>query len=387
LSLKPTQAPTAKGYRAEGPLSQEQALALLAASGPGAEAKDFFCTPEWFDTLARHGMEGGHQAAWFVVFKEGSSACFALPLLAKAKGTAAVYGRGLAGLSNFYSSLYGPLGQLEACTLDGCRALVAHLKRQGSVLDLQPLDVDHPFFKHLLLALRLEGWLCDSYFCFGNWYLEVGGRDFTAYEPTIPSRIRNTVKRGLKKLKDTSRWQLEVVQEPGPALEQALQDWATIYAKSWKVPEPFPSFVPALCHMAAQQGWLRLGVVRVDSVPIAAQIWLLHQGRMLIYKLAYDEQHKQFSAGSVLTTELMRRALDVDRCAEVDYLTGDDAYKADWMSHRRERRGIVAFNPLSLQGLLSAGRHFAGKAWSQYKARKAIAKPGQSDQVHERAVV
>jgi CelD/BcsL family acetyltransferase involved in cellulose biosynthesis len=38
----------------------------------------------------------------------------------------------------------------------------------------------------------------------------------------------------------------------------------------------------------------------------------------------------------------MRHVLDVDRAAVVDYLTGDDAYKRDWMSHRRERVGVSA---------------------------------------------
>lgn len=378
-------APEPAAYEVEGPIGRERACALLPEASFGNHKVDFFCTTEWFDTLARHGIDGGAEAAWYVVRQTASGACFALPLVAKTSGTAAVYGRALGGLSNYYSSLFGAVGDTGACTVEGCRALAAHLKRQGGVLDLQPLDIESPFFKNMLHALRLEGWLCDSYFCFGNWYLEVEGRAFAAYEPTVPSRIRNTVKRGLKKLKDTGDWQLDIVQEPGAALEQAIADWTTIYCKSWKVPEPFPGFVPALCRMAAERGWLRLGVVRVKAVPVAAQIWLLHEGRMLIYKLAYDEAHKHYSAGSVLTTEMMRRALDVDQCRQVDYLTGDDAYKADWMSHRRERHGIVAFNPAALQGLLSAGRHFAGKSWSRLKARRAAGRPRQSDAVHERA--
>jgi CelD/BcsL family acetyltransferase involved in cellulose biosynthesis len=66
-----------------------------------------------------------------------------------------------------------------------------------------------------------------------------------------------------------------------------------------------------------------------------------------IFKLAYDERFAQLSAGSVLTSQLMRQVIDVDRVAVVDYLTGDDAYKRDWMSHRRERVGVRA---LQLRG-------------------------------------
>jgi len=41
----------------------------------------------------------------------------------------------------------------------------------------------------------------------------------------------------------------------------------------------------------------------------------------------------------VLTAALMQHALDVDRVQTVDYLIGDDAYKREWMSHRREPAG------------------------------------------------
>ncbi len=358
------------GHEVLGPLDDQQARQLMSDWADTADAS-LFSTWPWFETLAKHGIEQGVSAQWYVVREVGGDAAFALPLLQRQRGQAAVYGSSLCSLSNYYSSLFSPVGPASACTVGACRALVALLKQGHGVLDLQPLDVSHPFFKNMQTALRAEGWLCDTYFCFGNWYLEVAGRSFSAYEPQVPSRIRNTVKRGRKKLNDTGPWEVDIVQAPGPGLERALDDWAAVYAKSWKVPEPFPDFVPALCRMAAEHGWLRLGILRLGPVPVAAQIWVLHQGRMLIYKLAYDEAHKHLSAGSVLTTELMRHALDVDRCIEVDYLTGDDAYKADWMSTRRERHGIVAFNPTTLQGLLSAGRHFAGTAKRRLVASRA----------------
>lgn len=53
----------------------------------------------------------------------------------------------------------------------------------------------------------------------------------------------------------------------------------------------------------------------------------------------------------------MEHVIDVDRVREVDYLTGDDAYKKDWMSHRRERWGIIAMNPRTPHGLITATGH------------------------------
>ncbi len=58
---------------------------------------------------------------------------------------------------------------------------------------------------------------------------------------------------------------------------------------------------------------------------------------------------------------MMRRAIDVDRVEVVDCLGGDDAYKREWMSHRRERWGILAMNPRTTRGVLGILRHVTGR--------------------------
>jgi CelD/BcsL family acetyltransferase involved in cellulose biosynthesis len=121
-----------------------------------------------------------------------------------------------------------------------------------------------------------------------------------------------------------------------------------------------------LIRTCAQQGWLRLGICRVDGEPAAAQLWIVANGIASIYKLAYDEKFASLSIGSILTARLMRHAIDIDKVREIDYLTGDEPYKQDWMSHRRTRWGIVAFNLRSPRGLLSAARHIGAsklKSW------------------------
>jgi hypothetical protein len=41
---------------------------------------------------------------------------------------------------------------------------------------------------------------------------------------------------------------------------------------------------------------------------------------------------------------LMQHVSEVDQVAEVDDLICDDDYQQSWMSHRRERRGIIVCN-------------------------------------------
>jgi CelD/BcsL family acetyltransferase involved in cellulose biosynthesis len=100
----------------------------------------------------------------------------------------------------------------------------------------------------------------------------------------------------------------------------------------------------------------------LNDQPLASQVWLVFGAKANIYKLAYVKGQDRLSAGSVLTAALMQHAMDVDKVHEVDYLSGDDTYKADWMALRRERVGLVAFDRKRLSGLWGAGRHALGRA-------------------------
>ena len=59
---------------------------------------------------------------------------------------------------------------------------------------------------------------------------------------------------------------------------------------------------------------------------------------------------------------MLRHVIDEDRVEVVDFLQGDDPYKQDWMSHRRERWGVLAMNPRRARGLLGIARHRGGRA-------------------------
>ena len=155
--------------------------------------------------------------------------------------------------------------------------------------------------------------------------------------------------------------------QAGAELHAALAAYQAVYAQSWKPPELCVEFIPALVKLSAERGWLRLGVLWLNGEPLAAQLWLTCRGKANIYKLAYVKGKEKLSAGSVLTQALMQHAMDVDRVTEVDYLSGDDAYKADWMALRRERVGVAAFDMRRPAGLLAAVKHFAAARWQRLK--------------------
>ena len=53
---------------------------------------------------------------------------------------------------------------------------------------------------------------------------------------------------------------------------------------------------------------------------------------------------------SILIAHLMQHVIDVDRVDEIDFLYGNDTYKQDWMSERRERWGLYCGRPRPARG-------------------------------------
>lgn len=312
-----------------------------------------YCGLPWFEHLAATGLPPQRHAR-FLVLREQGRALGCLPLTCE---HADLRGK-VESLSTYYSTEFGPIWPAER-ERDLCRQAAQALKSASSV-SLRPVEQDSLFFKEMQQALKEAGFWVDSHFCHGNWYLEVAGRSYEAYLAGLTSNIRKNMARRVRKLADHQSM-IRIVTDEGPDLEWAIQAYEGIYRLSWKRPEPFPDFIPGMCRLMARQGYLRLGVLTIGDLPIAAQLWVVKDGMASIYKLAYAEEYAKLSAGTVLTAELMRRVIDEDKVSIVDYGIGDDPYKKDWMSHRREYHGILAFNSRSPAGWLGALKHFGGQ--------------------------
>jgi hypothetical protein len=321
--------------------------------------KDFFLTLPWFQNFVETAMSAGERLRIYSAETAGSPK--GMLVMRSAPATP----RKLEALANYYTCFYAP--HLHASANDSpatlraiCKAM-AQEKPAWDSIEIKPMDVNAPEFSGLTDALEAAGFVVQTYFSFGNWYLPVEGRSFAEFMDGRPSVLRNTLTRKKKKLEKSGRAKIEIV-TGGEGLETAIEAYRKVYLASWKQPEPFPEFVPGLIRTCADIGALRLGLVYVDGEPAAAQLWIVHEGRALIYKLAYDERFTDLSVGTILSATLFQHAIDVDKVAEVDYLSGDDAYKKDWMSQRRERWGILALNPRTPRGALAIARHIGGRA-------------------------
>ncbi len=330
-------------------------------------AQSFFLSFPWFQNFCETALDPGDAIRIFGVEQEDSSSVPVAALVMRSQQSLARgFGpRTLSSLSNFYTSLYAPLITHSSYSPAVLEELAKTLSTASSpdwdAVDLKWLDRDGPLFSDLKHAFRTAGMVVQTYLCAGNWYFPVNGRTYQEYFEDLRSSVRNIARSKNKKVERSGRARVEIVTGL-TGLEAALEAYERIYSSSWKGSEPYPQFIPGLVRTCAKQGWLRLGVVYVDGEPAAAQIWVISGGTASIYKMAYDKRFADLSVGSYLTTRMLEYALDVDKVREIDYLTGDDRYKKDWMSHRRERWGILALNPRTLRGTLAIARHIGGRA-------------------------
>jgi CelD/BcsL family acetyltransferase involved in cellulose biosynthesis len=311
----------------------------------------------WFETFARTTLGPGERIRLCSVEAEDGRPLALLVARAARSGPAKM----LSSMTNFYTMEFAPLLRDGfASSSEALLTLASGLfndRPRWSVLTLNALDRHSDMFRHLTTALRSAGYVVHPCFQFGNWYEKTAGLSFEEYFRSRPSVLRNTYRRRHNSLEKSGK--AKYLLFAGTAgLEDGIEAYGRIYASSWKTPERYPDFIPEMMRACARSGHLRLGILQIEGEPAAAQVWLVNHGRATIYKLAYDERFKQLSVGTLLTAHLMRHVIDVDRVAEVDYGSGDDSYKQDWMSSRRERWGLTAYNPRTVRGALEIGNHF-----------------------------
>lgn len=299
------------------------------ANDDAARAADFaspFDRPEWFGLLEAHGFAGQGR-----IDARGSSAAATalLPLRRERAGH-------LAGLTNWYSFAIRPLFSGTRGRTAALGDLFKRLRAQAASLSLYPvLDDDRD---RIAAALRAAGWWVRATRAGDRHWLDLGDMDHDAWWATRPGALRSTVQRKAKK----GVVDIQLLTEFDPGSWAAYEQ---IYAASWKPEEGHPALLRAFAEMESARGTFRMGIARIEHLPVAAQFWTVEGGTAFIHKLAHVEDSLKASPGTLLSAALFRHVIEVDGVRRVDFGTGNDAYKRDWMNRHDPLWRIEAFNP------------------------------------------
>jgi hypothetical protein len=219
----------------------------------------------------------------------------------------------------------------------------------------------HPTFHALLSGLRANDWIPFRFFCFGNWFLRVDG-SWEDYLRKRSANLRSAIRRRGKRFA-ADGGTLQIVTNPEHLSSTRSLNSRQIYSASWKKPEPYPDFVPALIRRLASQG---------NAPPRNCAARGTYHCSATVDRRPPEGQHLQGGVPRAICVLLSRErylprtccstASIRDHVQEVDFLIGDDRYKRMWMSDRRERWGIVAYNPRTLIGCALLLKEIAGRS-------------------------
>jgi len=338
-------------YHAE--LAEAQADPALCALFGRSNTSTPFDRIEWLRLLAEECLPGQR---CFLAVARSDTAVAALPLVEGPDG--------IRSLANWYSFIARPRFTASAQAPTLLNAIAKSIAPFGAV-QLTPMPSDEAGL--MIAALRRAGWIAQQRACGVNHVLNLQGRTYDDYWKARPGRLRETVRRkGRKNIVD-----IRIVDQFTHADWNAYE---TVYRQSWKPGEGSPAFLRRFAQAESAAGGMRLGLATISGQPVAAQFWTVEGGTAFIHKLAHDDTAKAHSPGTLLTAALLRHVIDLDNVQLVDFGTGDDGYKRDWMETVRPRYAIEAYR-------LSSPRHWNGLI---RMAARAILRPDRHPLVSTR---
>ena len=322
-------------------VQEDPALAALWAAQTAP-----FDRIEWFAGLVHDcGM-----SPVFAVAREGAEIAV-LPLARRAGH--------LSDLGSFYTFRFRPI--LSAGGGPLLPALARDLRRNHARIQLASLPAEDGTAALVADAFRAGGWSVFAGDDLPNHVLEVEGRSYADYLASRPGQLRTTLKRKAGKVT------IELIDRFDP---ETWDNYENIYANSWKPAEFSPGFLRNFGQCESSAGRLRMGLARADGVPVAAQLWTVENGVAYIHKLAHTRDSTGLSPGTVLSAALFEQVIDRDKVTLIDFGTGDDGYKRDWMESVRSRTSFDLIDPARPRNWPAIARHFA----SQARRRLALAR-------------
>jgi hypothetical protein len=304
-----------------------------------ASQRSLFNRIEWFRRTCQHAAPTGQPLV--VRARADGSDCW---LFLMERG-----GRAKA-LGSWYTLTFQPVftgDPNDATKFALLLASARRLSKRMASITLAPMPASDAAM--VCRAFDRARWVASSHESTVNWTVSTEDLSFEDYWAQRPGELRSTVKRKSAKFAVETKIYTNFD-------GNAWADYEAIYAASWKPEEGSTDFLRDMALTEGAAGTLRMGIAMIEGQAVAAQLWTVENGHAIIHKLAHLESAKEQSPGSVLTAAMFEHVIDQDHVAMVDFGTGDDRYKADWMDSRAPLYTVELFNPRRPSGLWGAAK-------------------------------
>jgi CelD/BcsL family acetyltransferase involved in cellulose biosynthesis len=98
-------------------------------------------------------------------------------------------------------------------------------------------------------------------------------------------------------------------------------------------------FLQRLAAVLPVQGAMKVGILAVDGVDVAAQLWFERNGAIFLHYSGYEPEWSKFSVAMVVTSEIIRTGIERGM-RRVEFLRGSKQFKTRWNTEQRMQTDV-----------------------------------------------
>lgn len=196
-------------------------------------------------------------------------------------------------------------------------------------LNLGPLRPDSATFMHLLKISEQRKYQVINEEEDVSAELELPPT-WDAYLGRLKGKQRHEVRRKLRRLKESGTISYQTF-ENKRALEEGLDLFLHFFRKSREDKDIFmtsarESFFRSLTKAMAAEGLLRIGLLNLDSRPVAAILYFDYRDIVYLYNSGYDPEYRHLNVGLISKVMCIKESIQRGK-KRFDFLKGAEAYK------------------------------------------------------------
>jgi hypothetical protein len=316
-------------------------------------------TRPWLEAFARSGMDAGSRFRLYAIAEDGE------PLALLPAVVSRLYrAHGRARVLHFIQpdgEPYSPLAPSDrpdfAPILYGLLECIAAERRRCDVIRVSPLDPASVFARLLQLNLRERHYPMQAFRHLDDRYESTDGMSSEAYLAARPSALMTDLRDRIRPFFESGQASFRLITETSE-LDAAHEAYLTVLESNPREAEIEPEgYARDVMHVAADAGALRFGVIEFDGTPVAVQMWIASADTARCLRIWSNPRVPSLLLDDALVERMVPHLLDVDHVRELNFGAIGDAFAQTWAPRKRERIGIIAFNPRTWRGIKSTIRH------------------------------
>ncbi|MBU2609046.1 MAG: GNAT family N-acetyltransferase [Chloroflexi bacterium] len=209
-------------------------------------------------------------------------------------------------------------------------ALLADLKREGIAhLDLKSVHPDSVVINELIPLVRK--WQYDAQCTQEDVSLEVElPPTWDEYLALLVTKQRHEIKRKLRRLEEAGKVGYRSVEDRSSARDM-MGTFLSLFTESREEKADFltaqmESYFRSLTEVMADAGLLRLGILELDTLPVAMVMAFDYHDHVYLYNSGYNPRYRSLSVGLLSKVLCIKDSIERGR-KKFDFLKGGEAYK------------------------------------------------------------